>query len=200
MSSKRPRGGLTKYTEAIAEEICDRLAAGESLASICRDPHMPNETKVRIWAMNDQADKQGTGAGFRARFNAAREMGYERMADEVIAIGDADYRMPDGLVDNAAVQQARLRSDNRKWMLSKMLPKRFGDRVTAEVVGDASAPLLTRIELVAVPPRVMVAVPPRVIDVTSDGSRNVANVAAHTDTQAEIRARSPLDVTNSADD
>jgi len=190
MPSKRPRGGLTKYTEAIAEEICDRLAAGESLASICNDAHMPNETKVRIWAMNDQADKQGTGAGFRARFNAAREMGYERMADEVIAIGDADYRMPDGLVDNAAVQQARLRSDNRKWMLSKMLPKRFGDRVTAEVVGDASAPLLTRIELVAVPPRV--------IDVTPNGSRDV--VAPHTDTQAEIRARPGLDVTDAADD
>lgn len=192
MPSKRPRGGLTKYTEEIADEICDRLAAGESLASICNDAHMPNETKVRIWAMNDQADKQGTGAGFRARFNAAREMGYERMADEVIAIGDADYRMPDGLVDNAAVQQARLRSDNRKWMLSKMLPKRFGDRVTAEVVGDANAPLLTRIELVAVPPRV--------IDVTPNGSRNVANVAAHTDTQAEIRARPDLDVTEAADD
>jgi hypothetical protein len=151
----------TKYTEAIAEEICNRLAAGESLASICRTPGFPTETKVRIWALNDQADKHGTGKGFKERYTVAREIGYERMADEVIAISDADYRMEDGLVDNAAVQQARLRSDNRKWLLSKMLPRKFGDRVTAEVVGDANAPLLTRIELVAVAPKVIEHEPAR---------------------------------------
>ena|SRR3982751_1214009 len=148
-------GRKTSYTEALATEICDRLAGGESLASICSDAHMPNETKVRIWALNDQASQDGTGKGFRARLTAAREMGYERMADEIIAIGDAEYRMPDGLTDNAAVQKARLQCDNRKWMLSKMLPKRFGDRVTAEVVGDPNQPVLTRIELVAVPARVI---------------------------------------------
>jgi len=61
-----------------------------------------------------------------------------------------------------------LRSDNRKWLLAKLLPKRFGDRVTAEVVGDANAPLLTRIELVAVAPT-------RVIDhaVSDDGFKAV---------------------------
>ena len=42
-------------------------------------------------------------------------------------------------------------SDNRKWLLSKMLPRRYGDKV--EISGDASAPLLTRIELVAVRPK-----------------------------------------------
>jgi hypothetical protein len=51
------------------------------------------------------------------------------------------------------VQQARLRVDTRKWILSRMLPRRFGDRVTTEVTADPNAPLLTRIELVAVPPR-----------------------------------------------
>jgi hypothetical protein len=74
------------------------------------------------------------------------------MADEVIEISDADCTV-DGKPDNALVQQARLRVDTRKWLLSKMLPRRFGDRVTTEVAGDPDAPLLTRIELVAVPAR-----------------------------------------------
>ena len=138
----------TKYTPAIADEICARLAQGEALKAICRDKHMPTEAKVRQWAINDRC-------GFRKRYAEAREAGYETMAEEIIEISDANYTGPDGLVDNGAIQQARLRSDNRKWLLAKMMPKKFGDRVTAEVVGDANAPVLTRIELVAVAPRVI---------------------------------------------
>jgi hypothetical protein len=74
------------------------------------------------------------------------------MADELVEISDADCTV-DGKPDNALVQQARLRVDTRKWILSKMLPKRYGDRVTTEVTGDPNAPLLTRIELVAVSPK-----------------------------------------------
>jgi len=38
----------------------------------------------------------------------------------------------------------------RKWILSKMLPRRFGDKI--EISSDPDAPALTRIELVAVYP------------------------------------------------
>ena len=44
-------------------------------------------------------------------------------------------------------------SDNRKWLLSKMLPKQFGDKVTQEIVGEDGGALITRIELVPVDPR-----------------------------------------------
>lgn len=43
-------------------------------------------------------------------------------------------------------------SDNRKWLLSKMLPRQFGDKVTQEIVGDANRPLVNRIELVPIDP------------------------------------------------
>jgi len=153
VSVPKRRGRPSKYSEAIANEICDRLGQGEPLAAICRDPHLPSDYVVRQWAIDDRADKSGAGAGFSSRYARARQAGLERMADEVIAISDANYVGPDGLVDNGAVQQARLRIDSRRWLLSKMLPKQYGDRVTAEVVGDANAPVLTRIELVAVPAR-----------------------------------------------
>lgn len=45
----------------------------------------------------------------------------------------------------------RLLSDNRKWLLSKLAPKKYGDKVQQEVTGADGGPLqaVTRIELVA---------------------------------------------------
>ena len=148
----KPRGQQTKYSDAIADEICERLSRGESLNAICKDPHMPAEPSVRQWALDDQANNGGIGRGFAAKYARARAIGYECLADEIIDISDAPI-MFEGRPDNALVQQARLRSDNRKWFLSKVLPKRFGDKVTQEITSDPNAPLLTRIELVAVQPR-----------------------------------------------
>ena len=47
------RGRPSKYTKAVADEICLRLAKGETLRSICRDEHMPHEATVRQWAVQD---------------------------------------------------------------------------------------------------------------------------------------------------
>ena len=44
---------------------------------------------------------------------------------------------PAGRVDNAAVQQRRLQIETRRWVLSKLLPRTYGDKVVAELVGDA---------------------------------------------------------------
>jgi len=66
------------------------------------------------------------------------------MADELVEPADADCIGPDGRPDNALVQQHRLQVDTWKWLLSKTLPKWFGDRVTTEIAGSAAAPLITR--------------------------------------------------------
>lgn len=60
------------------------------------------------------------------------------MADELIEISDANFTGPDGRADNALVQAARLRSDNRKWLLSKLLPKKYGDKAASPVRGQLS--------------------------------------------------------------
>jgi hypothetical protein len=150
VQAKRKRGRQTVYTDEIGEEILDRLAEGESLESICDDPYMPNATTVLKWAHDTEGKRSGAPA-FSQDYARARTLGYWRMADEIISIGDEAMTLPDGSVDNAAVQRARIRCENRKWMLSKMLPKQFGDKVTAEITGDPDAPLVTRIELVGVP-------------------------------------------------
>ena len=78
---KAKRGRPSAYTEELAAEICSRLASGESLKSICRDAHMPDDHRVREWARDDRA-------GF-----SPRNAGYERWADELVEISDADHWM-----------------------------------------------------------------------------------------------------------
>ena len=147
------RGRPCTYSQEVADEICRRLAEGQTVEAICRDPRMPPASTVRLWAIDDRGGEENGAPGFAAAYARARSVGLQKMADELVEISDADYTGPDGSVDNAAVQQARLMSDNRKWLLSKMLPRQFGDKVTQELVGDADRPLVTRIELVAVDPR-----------------------------------------------
>jgi hypothetical protein len=94
--------------------------------------------------------RDDVAAKFASDYARAREIGYQKMAEEVIEISDEEVIGPDGYIDNGAVQRARLRAESRKWLLSKMLPKQFGDKVTQEITGDPDAPLVTRIELVPV--------------------------------------------------
>ena len=55
------------------------------------------------------------------------------------------------------------RAAGEKWLLSKLLPRQFGDKVTQEIVGDGGSALITRIELVPVAPR------PRPEDLSAGG-------------------------------
>lgn len=133
---KRKRGRQTVYTEALAAEICERLEHGESLNRICRDEHMPTEGCVRDWVSDDRE-------GFNARYAKARERGYARLADELLDIADDgsnDWMEREGhaVPNGELVARSRLRLDTRKWLLSKMLPKLYGDK---QQDGDATQPI-----------------------------------------------------------
>src|SRR4051794_21605109 len=106
----RPRGRPSRYSEKIATEICDRLAAGESLNAICRDEHMPHERTVRRWAIEDHE-------GFSPRYACARELKAEHLFDEIVDIADRVANEREASIVNAA----RLAIDARKWVASKML-------------------------------------------------------------------------------
>ncbi len=142
---KRPRGRPSDYTPALAARICDRLAKGESLRAICRDEDMPHESAVRVWAINDVgADENGKG-GFYSQYARARDIGLDAMADETLeiadkpAIGIKRKLGPTGQVIETmavdTVDRSRLRVDTRKWYLSKLAPKRYGEKLTHEHSG-----------------------------------------------------------------
>lgn len=79
-----------------------------------------------------------------ADYARARSDLIEFYADQTMKIADEPVALTaDGKIDTGAVQKQRLQVDTRKWLLSKMAPKKYGDKI--EVSGDASAPLTVQI-------------------------------------------------------
>lgn len=136
------------YTPRLAALICERMAKGESLRSICEADNMPAESTVRLWAVEDRD-------GFAAQYARARETQMDALAEDIIEIADDsgfDAHVVDGraVVDGEAINRARLRVDARKWLMSKIAPKRYGDKMTMDgdlkIGADATiAGLLERI-------------------------------------------------------
>jgi hypothetical protein len=151
-ASKKRAGRPSRYTQEIADEICRRLADGEGLKEICRTPGMPSEAAVRSWALNDYQD-------FAAPYEQARQIQFHRWADEILSIADDSRQdislrqLPDGttarVVDHEHINRSRLKIDSRKWLLSKLLPSKFGDRVATELTGAGGRAI--RIENVLAP-------------------------------------------------
>ena len=127
-AKKKARGRPELYTRPIAEEILTRLSEGESLNSICKshkdDKKWPSHATVRIWAKEDKD-------GFAAKYAEARTLGYELLADELLEIADDDThdRHENGTLNGEFVARSNLRVNTRKWMLARMLPKVYGDKV-----------------------------------------------------------------------
>ncbi len=127
-------GRQRKYSEEIAAEICDRLAAGEPLRKICLDSHLPNAATVHGWVIDDYE-------GFHKRYARAREIQAEMIAEEIESISDDEskdiFDKIDGSTPNrVAVERAKLRVDARKWLLAKLHPKKYGEAKTVTHAGE----------------------------------------------------------------
>ncbi len=132
-------GRPSDFNQKTADLICARLADGESLRSICRDDSMPHVSTVLRWVAHPDRKE------FRDQYAHAREVGLEQMADEILEIADETafdtIATKDGFkADNEWIQRSKLRVDARKWILSKQLPKKYGDRTT--LAGDPDNPLM----------------------------------------------------------
>jgi hypothetical protein len=136
-------GRPSKYTPELAREICIRMAGGETLRQVCRDDHMPAASTVRGWVV-DNVD------GFSEHYTRARTLLAEHWADEILEIADGSVeRTMEGRLDGADVQQKRLQVDSRKWLLSKALPKVYGDKLDLNHGVQPENPLATLIQRIA---------------------------------------------------
>lgn len=104
----------------IKATICERISNGESLRSICADADMPAKATVLLWLNEDEA--------FSSQYVRAREEQADHYADEIIAIADTEE-------DPA---KARVRVEARKWVASKLKPKKYGDRIQTDVSGSVT--------------------------------------------------------------
>lgn len=130
--------GNSKYTPELAKEICDRLETGETLRSVCRSEGMPSKQAVLRW--RDQVPDFGD------QYARARELGYKSMAEEILDIADDgqnDWMERETragnitVVNEECVKRSQLRVDTRKWLLSKCLPKIYGDKLSVDAKHEA---------------------------------------------------------------
>ena len=135
------------YSDELAAEICDRLANGETLSRICRSPHMPDRHTILDWAIKDRA-------GFSLRYARARDLQLEFWADDLVEISDDarnDWMERNGEVqfNNENVQRSRLRADTRKWLLSKLWPDKYGERVENRTTINLADPIAALLKQIA---------------------------------------------------
>lgn len=134
--TKHPGGRPTKYDEALAADLCTRIANGEALRQICQEEGMPVQSTVYLWLSRFPE--------FSDMYTKAREDQADTLADEIHAIAD---QMPMEKIDkegntsfdSAYINWMRLRIDARKWTASKLKPRKYGDRM--ELAGDKDNPL-----------------------------------------------------------
>ena len=136
---------------AIVNRICDEIAMGATLTEICARTGMPPVHQF-YRAVNQTS-------ALRSRLARAREDAAERMADEIRAIADdtsEDWTLrtrPNGQVvpalNDEHVRRSQLRIQTRQWLLSKMMPARFGDRVETQLSGPGGGPVLVEASISA---------------------------------------------------
>lgn len=105
----------TVMTQEVRETICEKLAAGESLRSICREDDMPAVSTVLLAVVQDRD-------GFSEQYMQARTAGGFSHADRII---DTVDRVSTGEIDP---QSARAMLDGLKWAAERMAPKSHSNR------------------------------------------------------------------------
>lgn len=115
----RPHG----YTEEKALEICELVADGESINKISKMPGMPARSTILKW-FRDVPE-------FSDMYIRAKEIGFEVLADEIIDLADAPEN-----IEKEELNRHHLMIETRKWLLAKLQPRKYGERVTQEIVGN----------------------------------------------------------------
>lgn len=132
----KPLGRPSEYTQAIADEICERLAEGEPLRQICRDERMPAWRTVYDW--------KAANEDFSARIAHARELGEDAIAQECLAIADTPQigtkttSKASGMetVEADMIEHRRLQIETRLKLLAKWNPRKWGEKVAVGGTDD----------------------------------------------------------------
>lgn len=122
--------------DATFDAILAKLADHGNLSRALRDSECSNGSFYRR-VDGDEADAE--------RYARAKSIGLRALAAEIIDIADDGrndtYTDDDGnqRPDNEYMQRSKLRIEARKFLLAKLLPKVYGDKLT--LAGDADNPI-----------------------------------------------------------
>lgn len=134
---QKKNGRPSIFTQELADKICAQLASGESLRTVCKPDEMPSLQTIFNWFR--------TQKGFVEQYARAKEESADALADEILDIADDGsndwMEIHKGgydatIVDQEAVQRSKLRVETRKWIASKLKPKKYGDKVDVTSAGE----------------------------------------------------------------
>ena len=136
-------GRPTDYCPELIDKICDRLTQGESLKTICKDADMPNTSSIFLWLAKYPE--------FSDKYARAKSAQMDTMAEEIVEI--SDDRSNDVTVDEKGnekvdwecVQRSKLKVDTRKWLMSKLAPKKYGELKTLQHQGPNGGPMQSEV-------------------------------------------------------
>ena len=112
------------------KKILLSIEEGNSLRYTLKQEGMPTSTTFYEWIDNDKEKAIHYARAIEAR----AELKFESIEQDY---SEEPQRDPEtGRIDSAWVQLQRLKIDAKKWELSKLNPKKFGDKVMQEHSGE----------------------------------------------------------------
>jgi hypothetical protein len=137
-TEKRKVGRPTIKTDVLKNELCRLIAEdGLSARKACITVGLTFQT---FWEWLSK-DKE-----FTEQYTRAKELQAENYADQIVEIADEPPELVvddagAARIDSAFVQHQKIRIDSRKWVASRLLPKKYGDKIQQEVTGANGGPI-----------------------------------------------------------
>ena len=128
-----PAGRPTKYNQEIADKICELISTtSKSMRTICNEVGINYISHLR-WTREHEE--------YCTQYARAKEDQSDLLIEEMIEIaddssGDEDVTENGVRLNSEYVQRSRIRIDTRKWIASKLKPKKYGDKVDVTTDGQ----------------------------------------------------------------
>lgn len=135
-TTKKAVGRPAKYTEALADKVCEKLGEGKSMRTVCRGAGMPDPATVYRWL--------GANEDFQKRYQWAKEQSADALTEEMLDIIDDSRNdfmekfnkegVSLGMVlDTENIRRSIARVETRKWLAEKLKPKRYGNNIALAI-------------------------------------------------------------------
>ena len=148
-----PKGSGSKYTEEIADQICDLVSNGVNLRKVCRMEGMPSWRTIYNWVVEKPE--------FASRLARAREMGYDALAEEALEIANTPHLGQKKVFSSGAGEgedsmtvteddmlgHRKLQIETRLKLLAVWDPKRYGNKM--QIGGDGGDPIKIKAQVEA---------------------------------------------------
>jgi hypothetical protein len=131
----------TKEIDNIFNYVCDEIEKGRALRNVLKDEKMPSTSTFYQWLDNNTEKAK--------QYARATEVRADIIFDDILSIADENsndtYINDNGIevVNSDVIQRSRLRIDARKWVLSKLNPKKFGDKIQTEHSGEVTTNVIS---------------------------------------------------------